>query len=120
MSMDGTMTFDGAMRIEGPIQIQMSGPSITYAGTYVSEGMFEQIKVGATRGEWLIAVLGEPTARSVLSDGSELWRWTYQPVSQQGSLLTVWETGGEAEPDVKQSIAIVELRDDVVTAAWRD
>lgn len=120
MSMDGKMTFDGAVSLEGPIQIQMSGPSITYSGSYVSERLFEQIKIGVTRDEWILAVLGEPDARSSLSDGTELWRWTYQPASQQGSLLTVWQTGGKDEPNVKQSITIVEFRNGLVSAKWRD
>ncbi|MBL9147876.1 MAG: hypothetical protein JNM94_04210 [Phycisphaerae bacterium] len=120
MSMDGKMNFDGAVRLEGPVQIQMSGPSITYSGTYVSEQLFDYIKIGVTRDDWILAVLGEPDARSTLSDGNELWRWKYQPVSQQGPILTMWQTGGKDEPNVKQSITIIEFHNGMVAAKWRD
>lgn len=119
MSMDGTMAFDGAMRLEGPIQIQMAGPSVTYEGTYVSEALFDQIDEGKTSGEWVLAALGEPDAMTSLSDGTELWRWSYQPVTQQGALITVWQTGGKDEPNIKQSITLIQLKNGLVAAKWR-
>ena len=46
MQMDGNIKMDGAMamKIEGPIQMTLQGPTITYAGTYVSEKLLEQVQ----------------------------------------------------------------------------
>lgn len=120
MTLNGTMAMNGSMKLEGPIQMQISGPSVTYAGTYVSAGLFDRIKLGSTKGEWLVAVLGEPQARTALSDGTELWRWSYQPLSEQASPLALWNAGGKDEPHVKQSLTFVQLRESVVIDKWRD
>lgn len=120
MALDGNMDLAGSMRLEGPVQIQLSGPSVTYSGTYVSEALFARVKANVTRDEWILAVLGEPDFRSRLSDGSEIWRWSYQPVAQQGAPLAMWTSGGEQEPSIRQSTTFLHLRDGVVVEAWRD
>lgn len=128
MKMDGNVTMagkmdgnlNGSMRLEGPIQIQMAGPSVTYEGTYVSQPMFDRVKVGVTTGEWLLAVFGPTSAQTPLSTGTELWRWTCQPASEQISFLTVLSVGGDKEPSMRRSLAIVELRDGVVIDKWRE
>jgi hypothetical protein len=120
MALDGDMTFDGSLRLEGPVQMQLSGPSVTYSGTYVSEALFERVRPNETREDWILAVLGEPDVRSRLADGSEIWRWSYQPVAQQGAAIAMWTIGGEDEPMVKQSTTFLHMRDGVVIESWRD
>lgn len=120
MTMDGDMTMRGELALKGPIRMELSGPSITYSGTYVSETLFGHIETGKTRGEWILAVLGDPDARTGLSDGTEIWRWSYQPNREQLAAVTVWSSGGKEEPRVRQSITFLQLRDGIVIDKWRD
>lgn len=120
MALDGSMDLNGTVRLDGPIQMQLSGPSITYTGTYVSEKLFDRIELKRTTGEWLVAVLGEPDSKSTLSDATEIWRWAYQPTSEQISPFTVWGGGGKDEPRVRQSLTFVQLQNGIVVDRWRD
>jgi len=121
MKMEGDMR--GSMKIEGPIQIQMEmqGPSIKYHGVYVSDSLLERVYVDSTRADWLLAVFGEPTSRAALDDGSEIWKWAYLPVAQEGSFVTLFSpSGGKDEPKVQTATTFVHLRDGVVIDKWRD
>lgn len=121
MKMEGDMR--GTMKIEGPIQIQMEmqGPSIKYHGVYVSENLLKRVHVDSTRADWLLAVFGEPTSRAALEDGSEIWKWAYVPVAQEGSFVTLFSpSGGKDEPKVQTATTFVHLRDGVVIDKWRD
>lgn len=120
MTLDGDMAMRGELHLQGPIRMELSGPSITYSGTYVSEALFDHIDAGKTRADWILAVLGEPEARTGLSDGTEIWRWAYQPNREQLAAVTVWSTGGKEEPRVRQSLTFIQLRDGVVVDKWRD
>lgn len=121
MKMQGDMR--GSMKIEGPIEmsVRMEGPSVAYEGVYISEGLLERVEKGVTRADWLLAVFGEPTARSTLDDGSEIWKWAYMPVRQQGSIVTLLSTGGgKDEPKIQTATSFVHLREGLVVETWRD
>jgi hypothetical protein len=120
LELDGAMRLEGAVEIKGPIQMQLSGPSITYAGVYVSEALFDRIDEGSTTGEWVRAVIGEPMSTSQLRDGTEIWRWSYQPERESLAPITVWSSGGKEEPRVRQSLTFLQLRDGIVIEKWRD
>lgn len=129
MNVAGTMTVDGEMkgemRLAGPIEISMriDGPSVEYTGVYVSESLLERVTPNETRADWLLAVFGEPTSRSPLDDGSEIWKWAYVPVRQKsGAIVTFLSLGGDDkdEPTIQTSTTIVQLRDGVVIEKWRD
>ncbi len=124
MRMDGdlktTMKADlnGAVKLEGPIQIQMQGPTIRYEGTYISDELVERVKVGTTTDEWIMAVFGEPTFRAELRDGSQIWRWTYGPVAQQASVIEVFSTS-EKEPKLAVRTVFVQVKGGVVVDKWK-
>ncbi|MBL9118771.1 MAG: hypothetical protein JNL80_02515 [Phycisphaerae bacterium] len=120
MTLDGDMAIRGELNLQGPIRMEISGPSINYSGTYVSEALFDHIDAGETKADWILAVLGEPDARTGLNDGTEIWRWAYQPNREQLAAVTVWSTGEKEEPRVRQSLTFVQLRDGVVLDKWRD
>jgi len=129
MKVDGAMKLDGdlkgSMMIEGPIEISMrvEGPSVEYTGVYISETLLERVTLNATRADWLLAVFGEPTDRSRLDDGSEIWKWAYVPVRQKsGSIVTFLSFGGSGkdEPKIQTATTIVHLRDGLVIDKWRD
>ncbi len=89
------------MRLRHLLGWSVVRPSVKYAGTYVSEAMLERVKLNSTTSEWLVAAWKEPTGRTTLTDGTEIWKWSYQPVEEQTSNVTVWSTGGPSEPKVK-------------------
>lgn len=113
----GDMT--ARVELAGPIQINMQGPVVTYKGTYVSEGLFGRILVGNTKPDWILAVIGEPDIRAPLDDGTEIWRWAYRPVQQQGSLLSVFGSNKD-EPKLQTVTCYVRLDKGVVIEKWRD
>ncbi len=116
------MKLEGSFRLDGPVEItmNMTGPSTKYTGTYVSEKLLERVRLNSTRADWLVAVFGEPDVQAKLDDGTEIWRWSYLPLEQQGAIVDVFSTGGKDEPTVKQSVTVIQLRDGVVIDKWRD
>lgn len=124
MTMNGRMKGDlsGAFKLEGPIQIQMQlqGPTVKYDGVYVSDKLLDRVEVGKTRPDWLIAVLGEPTGKAPLDDGSEIWKWSYRPLEQEASVFSVFGGGSQNEPKLQPSTAFVRLNGRVVVEKWRD
>lgn len=125
MQMDGDMKLDGrvetVLKLEGPVtmNMQMQGPTIEYEGVHISDALLERVETGETTEDWVLAVLGEPTSKATLKDGSEIWKWSYKPTAQQASLLSLWG-GTEKEPRLQPSTAYLQLRDGVVVEKWRD
>jgi hypothetical protein len=92
--------------------------SNSLSGDYVGPATFSQIEPGTTTGAWVLAVLGEPTRRSSLDDGSEIWAWSYsERKSSSGSVFLLLDSSNERE---KVGAAYVQVRDGVVVKAWRD
>lgn len=106
------------IKLEGPMQIQLQGPTIKYEGTYISDELLEQIEVSKATDDWILAVLGEPDARSNLRDGTEIWRWTYRPIEQQASIVELWSKSDE-EPKLASRSVFVQLRSGVVVRKWK-
>jgi hypothetical protein len=90
----------------------------TTSGAYVGPSTFNQVEVGTTTEEWVLATFGTPTSRTKLNDGSEILKWSYtQTKSGSGSVFLLYGGSNSTE---KQGAAFVQLRDGVVTKAWRD
>ncbi len=127
MKMDGTLRgemkgdLNGSMRIDGPIQmsVQMRGPTIRYEGVYISDSLLDRVDTGKTRTDWVLAVLGEPTSRTPLDDGSEIWKWAYRPVEQEVSIISVFGNSKD-EPALQPTIAFIHVREGIVVEKWRD
>ena len=47
-----------------------------YEGRYVGDETLAQIRPGSTQ-EFVSALIGEPTSRTDLSDGTAIWKWSY-------------------------------------------
>ncbi len=89
----------------------------SFTGNYVPADALSQIKVGESTPSYVEAVLGEPTSRTDLEDGSAIWRWDYTETrSSDGSLFLVFD--GESSTTKKRS-TYVEFRDGVVARKWR-
>jgi outer membrane protein assembly factor BamE (lipoprotein component of BamABCDE complex) len=89
----------------------------SYTGTYVSDQTFGQIQAGVTTRQWVMGTLGEPTCKTTLENGEELWKWTYSKVKRSsGAVLFIF--GGSSSSETGGA-AYVQMKDGVVTKAWR-
>ncbi|OHB65972.1 MAG: hypothetical protein A2Y77_09320 [Planctomycetes bacterium RBG_13_62_9] len=87
-------------------------------GPVVKSSTLRQIKVGETNKEWLLAVLGEPTRESQLSDGTELM--TYEYTKKTDSDLDVFIFFDTNDRREERTVYVFELRDGVVTKYWKE
>lgn len=86
-------------------------------GRYVSAETLRQIEPGKTQ-EYVIALLGDPTTRTKLADGVEIWKWQYtENRSSSGSFIFVFDSSESRETT---NATYVEFKDVLVTKAWRD
>lgn len=87
------------------------------SGDYIGTGTYNRIKVGKTTEAWVLAALGEPTRKSSL-EGGELWAYEYERTERsKGSVLLV--IGGSSSEETSGG-TYIELKDGIVTDAWRD
>jgi len=87
------------------------------SGSYVSDSTFDQIKPHETTAGWVDATLGKPTSIAKLDDGTEIWKYTYS-VRKESSGAVFLIFGGSNANEVEHT-AFVQLKDGVVTKAWR-
>jgi len=128
VTVNATARVDEPVRIEGEVPVTIQGPivvrldlqgaTVEYSGTYVSEALMDRIQVNETTAEWISAVIGPPDSRSALSDGTEIWKWVYQPKGSQVSLLSLLGQDKD-RPSPQPITAYVRLRDGVVIDKWR-
>jgi hypothetical protein len=119
LELQSDMSFDGAVRLEGPITIQMSGPETRYSGTFVSKDLFNEIEVGKSTRLWVVTVLGEPDRRSELQDGSELLVWAYRVGAIAGQMVDVIDIGGNEGKQPATLTTVVRFVDGIVKEKWR-
>jgi len=87
------------------------------SGTYISENTLGQIEPGVTSKAWVLGALGEPTKKTTLEDGSELWKWEYSRTREShGGVLFLINRSSSTESG---GAAYVEMRGGVVTKAWK-
>ncbi len=109
------MEFDGAMRLEGPIRIV--GPVVEFEGVYISQALLDRVETGKTTVDWVVAAFGEPTDVGRLDDGSEIWKWSYKPIGEQGAMVRV--LSDEKSAGETHVTAFVHIRNGVVVEKWR-
>lgn len=87
------------------------------SGQYVSAETLEQIQPGSTQ-EYVRSLIDEPTTKTVLSDGTEIWKWTYSATtSSKSSLLFLIN----AEKNTKtHHNSYIQFESGLVTKSWRD
>jgi hypothetical protein len=89
----------------------------TQSGTFVSETTFNQIQPGVTTKQWVLGTLGEPSLKTPLENGEELWKWSYCKTRESsGSLLFVF---GGSSTSSTMGAAYVQFKDGVVSKSWR-
>lgn len=94
--------------------------TVSYSGkgAMVSQKTLDQIEPGKTSKVKLLALLGEPTRKKELSDGSELYTCSY--VKKTTNDVAVFLVLAMHEDDEKRDSLYFEIEDDVVRKFWRD
>ena len=87
------------------------------SGNYVAEDTFSRIKPGKTTAGWVAATLGEPSSKTRLDDGSEIWKWTY--TETRDSSGAVFLLFGHRSQRTTDGAAFIELKDGLVVNKWR-
>jgi outer membrane protein assembly factor BamE (lipoprotein component of BamABCDE complex) len=89
-----------------------------YEGRYVSDETLAQIQPGATQ-EYVTALLGEPSSRNELSDGSSVWKWAYSKrVTSQSHVLLLFS--GDSSKENAGAVYVDFGTDHLVRRHWRD
>lgn len=93
------------------------GSSVHRSGNYVADETLNRIQPGKTEAAWVAATLGQPSEKTELGSGHELWKYTYhEKRSSNGYVFLVFGVSDEKSVDGK---AFVEIQDGVVVKAWR-
>jgi hypothetical protein len=103
------------MRVEEPIRVE--GPMMVFEGHYISDELFERIKLNETTSDWVLALLGDPTSQTTLDDGTEVWKWIYREQGINTSILQL--TSSDDAPTLPQMLTFVRLREGTVIDKWR-
>jgi hypothetical protein len=102
----------------GPIVVNIQGPQVRYEGVNISDDLLDRVKTDRTTDDWVVAVFGEPTGRATLRDGTEIWKWVYRPVQQEGTVVELFGKS-EKEPKLATRAVFLRLRDGVVIEKWK-
>jgi outer membrane protein assembly factor BamE (lipoprotein component of BamABCDE complex) len=86
-------------------------------GNYVSQSTLNNIDPGKTSKAWIVATLGEPTSKTVLNPGHELWKYSYKETKESDGFVFLLYAGGDTK--VADGTVFVEFVNDVVTKSWR-
>lgn len=120
-SMPDPMRLETAMRLDGPItmNMKMEGPTIEYSGTYVSEAMYDAVEETETRLEWVLAAFGEPDRRAQTDTGGDLLVWDYRAAGVQGSAVQVTSIGKDDNATPPSMTVVLEVVQGTVIRKWR-
>jgi len=91
-----------------------------YEGPNIGDRTLSQIEPNVTTQAWILAVLGEPTEKSTVSGEQgdlEIWKWIRRKtVTTKGSVFVV---SSKSKSEEVRTV-YVEIKDGLVTRAWRD
>lgn len=88
-----------------------------FSGNYVSPTTLESIKPGMPLTD-AIALMGEPTSRGPMSDGSEVCRWQYKRTDKgAGYFFLVF---GGSDSTERSLTTLVQARNGIIERVWQD
>ena len=95
-----------------------SSNSTSISGRYIGPQTLAQVEPGKSRQDFVVATLGTPTTKTVLEDGSEVWKYEYRKRTQSsGKVFLLLDSDSFTEKD---GAVYVIFRDGVVEKTWRD
>lgn len=94
-----------------------TGSHVHRTGKDVGRETLAQIEPGRKK-DFVLALLGEPTSKTEVEGGTEIWKWAYSERRvHHGSVLLVIETGQTQE---RTGASYVQFQDGSVAKAWQD
>lgn len=119
LSVSGVALIAGAVGLFVPGCLIHSDDHESFSGRYVSENSLRNIEPGSTRRDFVLATLGEPTARTPLDAGGEIWRWDYtRSKSSEGSVFLLFH--GDSDSTTQHHVYVSFKTDGTVDKVWRD
>lgn len=88
-----------------------------YSGSYVSHTELSKLTKGESTEEFVVATLGAPTEKTVQTDGSSIWRYTWEEVKERDSAVFLVLASDSSSR--REGTAFVQVRDGVVVDYWR-
>ena len=95
----------------------MSSEKTEVEGTPVSEETLAQIEPGSPE-DLAMSLLGKPTSREDLSDGTTLVKWSFRKTTKKGKAVLIIFAGSTKKEEAGTIYVI--LRDGKVEKVWRD
>lgn len=86
------------------------------SGKKIGEATLRQLEVDSTTQDWVLSVLGEPTRRSAIEEGAEIWVYEYQ-LKKESRVGVVVLLSSEDEKIENQSV-FLEFKNKVLTRYW--
>ena len=116
-----TVVLAACLALTLPGCLIMSSDKTQTEGTQVSEETLAQIAPGTSE-ELVLALLGPPTSRKEMSDGTELLRWRFQRTQKRGTAVLVIFAGSTETKETGTIFVILEQGDErrIVQRVWRD
>jgi hypothetical protein len=98
----------------------MSGESVDESGVKIPGTTLQQIDIGTTRVDWLVATLGEPNSRCAVESrpGVEILRYDFEPRTGKGGTVFLIFAGGSEKSVTERTY--FEVTDGVVTKYWKE
>ena len=98
--------------------VVQSDSQTSSSGREVSEATLAQIQPGTSQ-DYVLALLGEPTRKSPLGDGSAIWKWSHtRKETSSGSFILLFS--GDRTVEIESACYVEFGTDGLVRRTWRD
>jgi len=88
-----------------------------HEGRRISQETLDRVQLGNSEA-YVLALLGEPTSRTPVESGRQVWKWAYRTVKRsEGSVLLLVSSDSRSEDS---GAVFVEFQDGAVARTWRD
>ena len=87
------------------------------SGKFVSANTLAQLQAGKDKA-YVLALIGEPTSRTMIDGGTEIWKWVYtENKNSSGHVIFILNSDNQVET---QRTSYVEFQNDKVVKTWAD
>ena len=88
------------------------------SGKKLKNSTLKQLEPGQTTKEWTVSVLGMPSSRNKLDNGTEVWKYEYsKTVENEFAIFLLWAS--DSEKKISQSVCL-EFKDNILTRYWSE
>jgi len=98
----------------------VSGKSIDQSGIRISQATMNQIEIGRTTEQWIVAALGEPSYRAEVGGDKDivLLRYEYREKRSEGGVVFLIFAGGSET--TKRTTTYFEFTDGYLSRTWKE